>query len=131
MRADHHHFVADRRIDAGHLRDHVRGVAILIVKARLQIDRELHRNLLLQQPRDQVVVLRGKDHRRDGIGACITTGHEDGAVLTDIRLERHADACIPQSFGETAACCSRVTRGAVGRSLTRSPDAGGRSARMK
>ena len=34
------------------------------LKRRLDLDRELHRDLLLQHPRDQVVVLGGEDDRR-------------------------------------------------------------------
>ena len=92
VRADHHDLVLDGVVGAGNLGDHVVGVAIALVERRLDLDGQLHRDLLLQHPRDQVVVLGREDDRRHRVGALIAAGDEQRAVLADVRLDRHGDA---------------------------------------
>ena len=98
------------------------------LKRRLDLDGELHRDLLLQHPRDQVVVLRREDDRRHRVGALIASGDEQRAVLADVRLDRHADAFGLQHREPLGVELRRPTgRGSGG---FRSPLAAGRSARI-
>ena len=83
--------------------DHVVRVAIRFVVGRLNLHRELHRNLLLEHLRHQVVVLGGEDDRRHRVGAHVAAGHEHRAVLADIRLDGHAHAFASSSIARRSA----------------------------
>ena len=92
VRAEHHDLVLERVVGARDLGDYVVRVAILVVEARLHFDCQLDRDLLLQHPRDQVVVLGRQDDRGHRVGAHVAAGDEHGAVLADVGLDRDADA---------------------------------------
>ena len=90
--AGHHHFVGDGGIDSADFGNHVVRVAIGLVKARLDIDRQLDGDPVFEQPGNEVVVFGRQHHRRDRVGAAVAAGDEDGPVLADIGFERDANA---------------------------------------
>ena len=87
----------------------------LFVEGRLDLDGELHRNLLLQHARDQVVVLGRQDDRRHRVGALIASGDEQRAVLADVRLDRHGDALRLQHREPLGVELRRTGRTRIGR----------------
>jgi hypothetical protein len=95
--ADHHDLVAQRRVGARQFGQHVVRVApLVVVELRLDVDAQLHRHLLLQEPRDHVVLLAAQRDRRHGPRPAVAAGDEHGAVLADARPEDDADAALPE-----------------------------------
>jgi hypothetical protein len=98
--ADHYRFVA--KVGAGQLREHVIGIAVFgIVIFRLQVDAELHRDVLFDHERDHVVMLRTQRHRGNRARAAIAAGYEHGAVLTAAGFQDHARAGFPNGLRDT------------------------------
>jgi hypothetical protein len=91
--ANHDDFVFQNGIGPRQLGDHVVGVAAVgIVERRLDVDAQLHGNVLLQVARDQVVVLGAQRHRRHRARPAVAAGDEHRSVLAGARLENHCCA---------------------------------------
>ena len=93
MAADHDYFIAQHRVGAGQLCDHiVRVAAVSVIKPRLHIDPQLHRDIVLQHERDHVVLLCAQGNRWHSAGAEVAAGYEDGTVFATAGFQDHAGA---------------------------------------
>ena len=94
VRAEQHDFIADLRITAGNLRDHVVAVRVCGVVACLHVGAKPHGRPTLERPHEQVVMLRGHDRRGHGIlgRAGAIAQHEHRALRTLARSEHQRGA---------------------------------------
>ena len=98
--ADHHDLVAQRRVGAGQLGDHVVAARVLREVAALDVDPDRHRNAIFQKSNEVVVMLARDDDRRDGVRAGVARLEKDRSVFAAARLEHRAHADVVQQRGD-------------------------------
>ncbi len=93
VRAEQHELA--REIAARQIGDDVEAVGIrLVVELRLDLELDLHRNALVQDPEHAVVMLDGQRHARHdvaGVGGVVGTAgaRKDRAAVSALRAPRH------------------------------------------
>ena len=88
VRADHHHFIALGV--AGNLGDDVEGIRVVVEELGLDVEGELDGELVIEQPRDAVIVLGGEHDGGDVVlGVAVRAQAEDGAGVAFVGRADH------------------------------------------
>ena len=101
MGTEHDHLISDHRIDPLDLGQDIVAVGVFLLKTRLHLDRQFHREIHIEHPNDHVVMLCGHADVGGIVITPVPSQDENGPVHSPARLQNRADRLTGKEAAKT------------------------------